>query len=649
MLTLSGLSKAHGGRTLFRDVTLLLDRGRRVALLGGNGVGKTTLLEIAMGLQDPDSGAVHRPPDLEIGYLPQDLTETATGTVLDEAMAGAGRVARLGERLHHLEAALREGGDAAAEAMDEYGEVQSAFEAQGGYALEAEAQRVLAGLGFAAEDSNRPVRELSGGWRMRVALARLLLADPDVLLLDEPTNHLDVDSVGWLEQHLRDFSGALLFVSHDRDFIDGVANRIVEMAGGAATEYVGAFADFVIEREEHLARLEAAAARQDKEVAKTERFIERFRYKATKARQVQSRIKALEKIERVQLPKTEDVKARFAFPAPPRSPRVLAQFDKAEAGYDDEPAILSDVSFFIERGMRIGLVGPNGAGKTTLLKLLLGELAPRSGTVQVSPAVEPAAFAQHQADVLDGDKRVVEEFSASLPEAGTKNKRTLLGSFGFSGDAADRRIAELSGGERTRLALAKIMVEPHNLLVLDEPTNHLDLPSCDILEDALLAYEGTVLLVTHDRHLIRSVATSLLEVRGGHARWFDGVDEAILAPTAAATSSAPSAPSTRRAGRGTAPARKDQKRTAAERRQARSQATKPLKSKVRAAEKAVDRADRRVERLAAELGDPDLYDEPERIAELAREHDEAVEAAAHAVATWERAVDELEATEARHR
>jgi ATP-binding cassette subfamily F protein 3 len=646
VLTLTGLSKAHGGRTLFEDVTLLLDKGRRIALLGGNGVGKTTLLEIVMGLQDADTGAIHRSGEIEIGYLPQDLTETATGTVLEEAMAGAGRVARLGERLHELEARLRAGGDAAADAMDEYGEVQSSFEAQGGYALEAEAQRVLAGLGFATADSDRPVRELSGGWRMRVALARLLLADPDILLLDEPTNHLDVDSVGWLEQHLKDFNGALLFVSHDRDFIDAVANRIVEMAGGTATEYVGAFADFVIEREEHLARLEAAAARQDKEIARTERFIERFRYKATKARQVQSRVKALDKIERVQVPREEEVKARFQFPTPPRSPRVMARFDHAEAGYDDEPPILSDVDFFVERGMRIGLVGPNGAGKTTLLKLLLGELAPRAGSVTVSPAVEPAAFAQHQAEVLDPDKRVVEEFTASVPESANKNRRTLLGSFGFSGDAADRRISELSGGERTRLALAKIMVEPHNLLVLDEPTNHLDLPSCDILEDALRAYEGTVLLVTHDRHLIRSVATSLIEVRHGLAVWCDGVDEEILTPTAAA-GVAPTRPGS--ATTGTAPpGRRDERRTAAERRQDRSRATKPAKAAAREAERRVEKADRRVERLAVQLADPDVYDQPEKIAELAKQHDDAVEASTAALAAWERALAALEQVEAEH-
>jgi ATP-binding cassette subfamily F protein 3 len=324
----------------------------------------------------------------------------------------------------------------------------------------------------------------------------------------------------------------------------------------------------------------------------------------------------------------------------------MAHFDQAEAGYDDEPAILSDVSFFIERGMRIGLVGPNGAGKTTLLKLLLGELAPRAGRVEVSPAVAPAAFAQHQAEVLDPDKRVVEEFTASVPESANKNRRTLLGSFGFSGDAADRRISELSGGERTRLALAKIMVEPHNLLVLDEPTNHLDLPSCDILEDALRAYDGTVLLVTHDRHLIRSVATSLIEVRDGHARWYDGVDEEVLAPTKAA-GTAPGRP-TPRSMASPGPGKREVRRTAAERRQDRSRATKPAKAAVRDAERAVEKADRKVERLATELADPDLYDQPERVATLAKEHDAAVVKARKAIAEWERLVDELEQVESQH-
>ena len=639
MLTISGLSKAHGVRTLFRNVTFVLGDGRRVALVGANGVGKTTLLEIVMGLQSPDAGEVHRSADLRVGYLPQDKPVVSQGTVLDETLDGAGPVAELHQRLEELEAKLT-AGDAGV--LDEYGDVQSRFEQLGGYGLQAEAERILGGLGFRPEDSRRPVRELSGGWRMRVLLARLLLSEPDVLLLDEPTNHLDVDSVGWLEQYLAAYRGAVLFVSHDRDFIDGVANRVVEISHESATEYVGGFAEFVIEREANLERLENAAARQAKQLAKTEAFIERFRYKATKARQVQSRVKALEKIEKIQVPTEESVKARFAFPTPPRSSRVVAELHGVAVGYDGEPDVLTGVDLVIERGMRIGLIGPNGAGKTTLLKVLLGELAPTAGTVTLGNNLEIASFEQHQADALDGQKRVVEEFSASVPESAGRNRRTLLGSFGFSGDAADRRVADLSGGERTRLALGKIMVEPHNLLVLDEPTNHLDLPSCDILEDALRAYEGTVLLVTHDRHLIRSVATSLIEVRHGTAVWHDGVDEAVLTPRVeqATTRRAP-AIGTHGGGR------QAEKRTAAERRQERAGATKPLKDRVRQAEKRWQKAEDAVAELEAQLADPELYDRPEEVADVARRHDTAKAAAAAAMSEFEKAAEELEAVEAR--
>jgi ATP-binding cassette subfamily F protein 3 len=634
MLTASGLAKAFPTRTLFRDVTFALSAGRRVALVGANGAGKTTLLEIVAGRQDADAGEIHRSNDLRLGYLPQEQPVSTTGTVLDETLAGAGPVADLAERLEALEARMAAGDDV----LEEYGEVQTRFEALGGYALRAEAERILSGLGFAEGDSHRPVQELSGGWRMRVILARLLLSAPDVLLLDEPTNHLDVDSVAWLEDHLHGFSGAVLFVSHDRDFIDGVANRVIELAAGVATEYVGGFAEFVIEREANLERLEAAAARQAREVARVERFIERFRYKESKARQVQSRVKALEKLERIQLPSDDAVKARFAFPPAPRSSRVIAELEGVEAGYGDGPPVLKDVTLAVERGMRIGLVGPNGAGKTTLLRLLLGELPARAGTLRLGANVDVAAFAQHQADVLDPSRRVIEEFSASVPDAAGRNRRTLLGSFGFSGDAADRRVADLSGGERTRLALAKIMVEPHNLLVLDEPTNHLDLASCDILEDGLRAYGGTVLLVTHDRHLIRSVATSLIEVRGGTARWHDGVDETLLTlpPTPA--------PAARRG-----PTRADDRRTAAERRRDRSAAIKPLQAAARSAEQRWQRAEAEVSRLEHRLADPELYDRPEEVADLARRHDAARAKASAAMVEFEKATEELEAALARYR
>ena len=641
MLTGSGLSKAHGQRVLFSDVTVTLSPGRRVALVGGNGTGKTTLLEILSGAQRPDSGTVTRPSSLTTAYLPQDRTEAPDGSALDEALRGAGTIVDLAHRideLHHAVSATT--GAEHDRLLRELGDAQTAFEQHGGYAIEAEAHRVLAGLGFTDTDRRRPLSELSGGWRMRAALARILVARPDVLLLDEPTNHLDVDSVAWLEEQLANFPGALLFVSHDRDFIDGVANRVLELSNSKLSEFVGGFVEYVAQREERIAQLQAAAAGQARQVAATERFVERFRYKASKARQVQSRVKALEKLDAIEVPTLSEVKARFQFPEPPRVSRVVAELENVTAGYDDE-VVLRGVNLVVERGMRIGLVGPNGAGKTTLLRLLLGEIPALSGRVSLGANVEVGRFAQHQVEVLRLEKSVVDEFRASVPEKAGKNLRTYLGAFGFSGDAVERRVGDLSGGERTRLALGKLMVEPHNLLVLDEPTNHLDLPSCDLLEDALRAYAGTILLVTHDRALIRGVCTSLIEVRRGTARFHPDVDEAVLTPTLGPASTAPPASRSQL----TKPNRRDDRRSQAEVRDTRYRATKDLKKAVRDAERAWEKAEKVVTDLETQLADPEVYGDHSRIAELAARHGQARKEALAAMEAWETATEQLAAAE----
>ncbi|MDE0065611.1 MAG: ABC-F family ATP-binding cassette domain-containing protein [Acidimicrobiaceae bacterium] len=634
MLTASGLAKSYGPRELFRDVTLLLTAGRRIALVGGNGTGKTTLIEILMGTEAPDSGSVTKPRDMTLGYLPQDLVGASNRTVIAEVVSGAGELAVLADRLNELETQMSDPDQDQEQILEDYGEAQSRFESMGGYALESDAQKVLAGLGFAETDADRSVTELSGGWRMRVALARLLLAKPDVLILDEPTNHLDVDSVAWLEQQLAAWPGALLFVSHDRDFIDAIADRVVELAEGTALEYVGGFAEFVVAREERLARIEAAAAGQAREVAKVERFINRFRYKASKARQVQSRVKTLQKLEMIKIPDRKELVARFAFPEPPRSSRVVAEFQNTSVGYDDIP-VVSDVTLTVERGETVALVGPNGGGKTTLLRLILGQLEPTEGTARLGNNVSVAAFHQHQADELDGSKTVIELFSGGI-DPGKRNLRTVLGSFGFPGDAADRRVQDLSGGECTRLALARTMIEPANLLVLDEPTNHLDLPSCDVLEDALTAYPGTVLLVTHDRHLIRNVADAVIEVRHGKAQWHAGVPDEVLTPadpskfgTAKPASKKSSNPRTQHR-RETAQAR---------------QATAELRKQVSRLERNLAKTDAVVADLEMRLADPEICDDPEELQRLAALYDEATAQAATLLHDWTEAAEQLETTD----
>ncbi|HEU4862574.1 MAG TPA: ABC-F family ATP-binding cassette domain-containing protein, partial [Candidatus Limnocylindria bacterium] len=382
LVTISGVSKSHGAQHLFSDVGLLISAGRRIAVIGPNGAGKTTLLELITGDQQPDAGTITRARDTVIGYLRQEVAQSRGRTALAEVLAGAGEVSGIERRMHHIESELEDASDddELAELMEEYGRLQHRFEALGGYGLESEARRILAGLGFADADVTRDIGEFSGGWMMRVALARLLLQNPDVLLLDEPTNHLDLASVEWLQGFLAQYAGAIVLVSHDRDFVNDVANRIVELHDGQATEYVGDYADFVDQREERIAYLQRQARVQGRKVAQLERFIERFRYKKTKARQVQSRIKQLDRMERIEVRDTRVRSVKFRFPQPPRSGRVVISLNDIAKSYGDNVVYDGDLDLQLERGQRVALIGPNGAGKSTLLKILAGVLPFEAGT-----------------------------------------------------------------------------------------------------------------------------------------------------------------------------------------------------------------------------------------------------------------------------
>ena len=676
MISLARVAKSYGATDLFRDVSLQLVPGRRVALVGGNGVGKTTLLELVVGLEEPDSGTVSRHGGTTVGYLPQDVTDEVEGTVLEHVLAGAGEVREVGDRLAEVEAALeRDDADGATHQrlVEEHGRLSDRFTALGGWGLEAEAHRVLAGLGFGPEDGERPVRELSGGWRVRTALARLLLAKPDVLVLDEPTNHLDLASMSWLEALLSDYEGAVLFVSHDRGFIDGVAERIVEIAAGTTHEYVtppgrelGPFDQFRSQREQRIAQLAQLQAQQQQEIAAVEEFIERFRYKASKARQVQSRIKQLEKMDTIELPEDRRIVPRFQFPEPPRSPRVVMELDGVSKSFPGRP-VLEDVSFVVERGWKVAVVGPNGHGKSTLLKLVTGDLQPDAGTVRVSPSISWRLFGQHQVDAaaeygLRTDRTVLQEFSTALTdEHRNLNARSLLGGFGFPGDLAERRVGVCSGGEQTRLALAKLLVSPINLLLLDEPTNHLDMASSDVLEDAIAQWPGTVLLVTHDRHLIDAVATHVLEVVDGGAVLREGsFDDAEFAWITGRRQDPRSAIGT---GRGAGPAeptdphsarsRADERRVRAQRRESaaerrRLQGTiRDLRRAISPVEEALMAAEAQVAELTRRLGEPDAYDDRAAAARLAEQHGRAKDQAARLGATWEQLAEALQTAEAR--
>ncbi len=514
MIALSNINKQYGKQLVFVDASFQLNPGERAGLVGPNGSGKTTLFRLITGEEYADDGDVTVPKKLTIGYFRQDVEEMQGRSVLDEAIAGSGRVGDLHHELEALHKALEDPARAAEmdAILERFGEVQEEYEHLHGYTLEAQAREVLHGLGFAEDQIDGDVGALSGGWKMRVALARVLLGRPDVLLMDEPTNHLDLESIIWLEQFLKSYQGTLLMTSHDREFMNRIVTKIAEIDAGEIIVYSGDYDFYDRERAIREANQQAAFSRQQAMLAKEQRFIDRFRTHAAKAAQVQSRIKALDKIEKIELPKKRHV-VKFEFRVPPRSGDQVAVIENLRKRFG--PRVIYDgFSLTIRRGERWAVMGRNGAGKTTLLKMIGGVLTPDDGDVRLGASLKMGYFAQQSLDVLDGDLTVIEQLQRDFPQDGLGSLRSLAGAFQFSGDDVDKRIRALSGGEKSRLAMARMLYDPPNFLVLDEPTNHLDLATKEMLVEALKGFEGTMIFVSHDRHFLRGLGSRVLELGG---------------------------------------------------------------------------------------------------------------------------------------
>ncbi len=644
MLNISNISKSYNAVYLFDGVTFNVGMGDRIALIGANGSGKTTLFEIITGNITPDSGSVAIRRGTTIGYLRQDIQHSSTRKLLEEVVESAGDINKLAHKVQMLQEDLAEAKDEeeTAALMRELGRVQHEFESSGGYSAEHEAEMILAGLGFLPSDFTRRLVEFSGGWLTRVELAKLLFINPDLLILDEPTNHLDLETQRWFESYLKGYHGAVLVTSHDRAFLNNVVKKVIAIEEDEVVFFHGNYDGYVTARAKEMETRQAAAQRQEKKIAKQMRFIERFRAKNTKAVQVQSRIKALEKIERIVVPR-QTKKIKFSFPEPQRSGHVVITLKNVDKSYDTK-VVYRDLNLVLNRGDRVALVGPNGAGKTTLLKMLAGVLPFEKGERILGHNVTTGYFAQYYIELLNPKNTVINELMLVAPDETDQRLRGLLGAFLFTGEDVLKEVAVLSGGEKTRLAIAKMLTRPANFLLLDEPTNHLDIPSREILTDALEAYNGTICFITHDRTLIREIANKIIEIKEGKIRVFNGNYDEFLETQEPRVDNVPE---TLRAIREHTPAKqKEQKRERktieAELRNEFYRKSAPVKRSIAEIEQRIDELTGRLEEIEELFADPDHYKDGYKVAEVNREYVKAKETIRALTAEWEKLTAEAE-------
>ncbi len=648
MISFTNVSKSFAKHDVLVNCSLQVNAGERLGIIGANGTGKTTLFKLILELEHPDQGQILRPKNLRLGYLPQDVLQFHGKTVLAQVMDVAGEIQTIEQELSRLAdrmaRPLPEAGLTAA--AERQSRLLEEFQRLGGYDLEARALKVLAGLGFTKEDMHRPVEEMSGGWAMRVALARILLAEPDLVLLDEPTNHLDLDSLVWLEEYLVQSASSLMLVSHDRVFLDRVVHRLLELENGQVTSYPGNFRRYLEEKDRQLQTRRAAYHHQQEQIRQIKRFVDRNRARKDRARQVQSRLKMLDKIDLIEPPASPD-QFLFSFPPSPRAPLVVAELKGVHKGYDSQP-IFNQLDLTIQRGDRIALVGPNGAGKTTLLKLLNGSLSPDVGQRLQGSGVRIGYFAQQQLELLNPNHTVLESLSCVAGDMSQGQLRNLLGGFLFRRDEVDKRVSVLSGGERSRLLLCRILVQQANFLLLDEPTNHLDIQGRRVLEEALKGYGGTFCLVSHDRHLINAVANKIMVITNHRVELFHGnyddyeeiwkkrLDSPIPAVKKKAAQS-----DTASALRKT----KKQKRLEANWRNELHRQKAPLTRRLDRLEQKIEAMTSRLDELNRVLAQPNTYENGAMVAELNREFSELKLSLEAHTRRWEETAIELEALE----